>query len=61
MTMIKKASFILGIILALSAAFLMFNGSILGEDVTGPALVLGIVAIGLIASGKEGSQERNYQ
>ena len=44
---------ILGILLALTGAFLMWNGSILGENTTGIATVIGIVGIGLIAtSGK---------
>jgi hypothetical protein len=42
--------FVLGIILALIAAFLMFEGSILGENTTGIAIVIGIVGIGLIAT-----------
>ncbi|MFW9919098.1 MAG: hypothetical protein ACFFED_05835 [Candidatus Thorarchaeota archaeon] len=64
MRKIEKAYFLLGITLALVSAVLMFNGRLLGEDVTGFARVLGIVAICLIASGpgvlrrkKEISQE----
>jgi len=45
----QKASFILGIILCLIGAFLMFEGNILGENV-GWAIVIGIVGIGLIAT-----------
>jgi len=46
----QKASFILGIILCLIGAFLMFEGNILGENNTGIATVIGIVGIGLIAT-----------
>jgi Na+/H+ antiporter NhaD/arsenite permease-like protein len=49
----KKAFFIqliIGLILALIAAFFMFDGDILGENTTGIATVIGIVGIGLIAS-----------
>jgi len=46
----QKASFILGIILCLIGAFLMFEGNILGENNTGWAIVIGIVGIGLIAT-----------
>ena len=42
--------FILGLILSLAGAFLMFNGDILGENTTGIATVIGIVGIGLIAT-----------
>jgi len=40
----------IGIILALIAAFLMWDGDILGEDTTGIARVILIVGIGLIAT-----------
>ena len=43
-------SFVLGILLCLIGAFLMFEGSILGENTTGWAIVVGIVGIGLIAT-----------
>jgi len=49
----KKAFFIpliIGLIVALTAAFFMFDGHILGENTTGIATVLGIVGIGLIAT-----------
>ena len=46
---INKPLFILGILVALTGAFLMWNGSILGENTTGIATVIGIVGIGLIA------------
>jgi len=41
--------FIIGLVLALTDAFLMFDGDILGENTTGIATVIGIVGIGLIA------------
>jgi amino acid transporter len=49
----KKAFFvqwIIGLILALVAAFFMFDGDILGENTTGIATVIGIVGICLIAT-----------
>ena len=49
----KKAFFtqwIIGLILALTAAFFMFDGDILGENTTGIATVVGIVGICLIAT-----------
>lgn len=49
----KKAFFIpliIGLIVALTAAFFMFDGHILGENTTGIATVLGMVGIGLIAT-----------
>ncbi len=49
----KKAFFaplVIGLILALTAAFFMFDGDILGENTTGIATVVGIVGIGLIAT-----------
>jgi hypothetical protein len=42
--------FITGLALALTAAFLMFDGDILGENTTGIATVIGIIGIGLIAT-----------
>ncbi len=42
--------FITGLVLALTGAFFMFNGDILGENTTGIATVIGIVGIGLIAT-----------
>ena len=42
--------FITGLVLALTAAFFMFDGDILGENTTGIATVIGIVGIGLIAT-----------
>ncbi len=49
----KKAFFIqwiIGLILALTAAFFMFDGDILGENTTGIATIIGIVGICLIAT-----------
>jgi len=49
----KKAFFaqwIIGLILALIAAFFMFDGDILGENTTGIATVIGIVGLCLIAT-----------
>jgi len=42
--------FIIGLVLALTAAFFMFDGDILGENTTGIATVIGIVGICLIAT-----------
>ena len=42
--------FIIGLVLALTAAFFMFDGDILGENTTGIATVIGIIGIGLIAT-----------
>ena len=42
--------FIIGLVLALTAAFFMFDGNILGENTTGISTVIGIVGIGLIAT-----------
>ena len=49
----KKAFFIqwiVGLVLALTAAFFMFDGDILGENTSGIATIMGIVGICLIAS-----------
>ena len=49
----KKAFFIqwiIGLILALTAAFFMFDGDILGQNTTGIATVVGIVGLFLIAT-----------
>ena len=43
-------SFVLGITLCLIGAILMAEGSILGENTSGWAIVVGIVGIGLIAT-----------
>jgi len=46
----QYVSFVLGILLCLIGALLMFEGNILGERTTGVAIVIGIVGIGLIAT-----------
>jgi hypothetical protein len=40
----------IGVLVCLTGAFLMFNGSILGESTTGIATVVGIIGIGIITS-----------
>ncbi|MBN1761722.1 MAG: hypothetical protein JW878_01405 [Methanomicrobia archaeon] len=47
-----KVLFVLGLVLALTGAFLMWNGSILGERTISAAITLGIVGISLIATSK---------
>lgn len=42
---------ILGIIIALFGAFVMWHGSIFGENNSGIATIIGIIGIGLIATG----------
>jgi L-asparagine transporter-like permease len=44
------AQFIIGLILALTAAFFEFDGDILGENTTGISTIIGIVGISLIAT-----------
>jgi hypothetical protein len=49
----KKAFFaqwIIGIVIALTAAGFMFDGDILGQNTTGISTVMGIVGISLIAT-----------
>jgi hypothetical protein len=46
----EYVSFVLGISLCLIGAFLMVEGSILGERTTSIATILGIVGIGLIST-----------
>jgi len=49
----KKAFFaqwIIGVVIALTAAAFMFDGDILGENTTGISTVMGIVGISLIAT-----------
>jgi hypothetical protein len=41
---------VLGIIVALIGASIMFHGSIFGERTTGIAIVIGIIGIGIIAT-----------
>ena len=42
--------FVLGIIVALIGAVIMFHGSIFGEDNAGIASVIGMIGIGIICS-----------
>ena len=42
--------FVVGIIVALIGAFVMFHGSIFRENNSGIATVIGIIGIGIIAS-----------
>jgi len=46
----QHAILVLGVSVCLMAAFLMFEGNILGENNTGWASVIGIVGIGLIGT-----------
>ncbi len=48
----KKILFVLGILICLAGAGLMFDGAILGETTTNVATVLGITGISLIATQK---------
>jgi hypothetical protein len=45
-----KIQFVIGIIVVLIGAVIMFEGSILGDNNTGIATVIGIIGIGLIAT-----------
>jgi len=49
----KTTLFLLGILICLTGAALMFDGAILGETTTNVASVLGITGIGLIATSTE--------
>ena len=49
----KQVLFALGILLALIGAFLMWDGSILGERTLPAAITLGIVGVVLIATSKK--------
>ncbi len=42
--------FVVGIIVALIGAFIMFHGSIFRENNSGIATIIGIIGIGIIAS-----------
>ena len=44
------AQWIIGLVVALTAAIFMFDGDILGENTAGISTVLGIIGIGLIAT-----------
>jgi len=46
----RNALFVLGVLICLAGAALMFDGAILGETTTNIAIVLGITGIGLIAT-----------
>jgi hypothetical protein len=48
----RKILFVLGILICLAGAALMFDGAVLGETTTNIATVLGITGIGLIATQK---------
>ncbi len=48
----RKILFVLGILICLAGAGLMFDGAILGETTTNVATVLGITGICLIATQK---------
>ena len=45
-----KSLFVLGLVLALIAAIIMFEGNLFGERTTGIATVIGIIGICLIAT-----------
>jgi len=49
----EKKQFWAGLVLALIGAALMFEGSVLGENTTSIATVIGIVGIVLIATSKK--------
>ena len=53
----KQVLFALGILLALIGAFLMWDGSILGERTLPAAITLGIVGVVLIATSKKKNPE----
>ena len=54
----EYVSFVFGILLCLIAALFIFEGSILGENTTGWATVIGIVGIGLIGTSGVGFSAR---
>ena len=47
---LSKFQFVLGILIALTGAAIMFHGDVFGENNSGIAIVIGIVGIGLIAT-----------
>ena len=49
----RNILFVLGILICLAIAGLMFDGAILGETTTNVAIVVGIIGIGLIAVSTE--------
>jgi energy-converting hydrogenase Eha subunit H len=49
----KVFQFVLGIVVALAGAAVMFHGNVFGEEYnTGIAIALGIVGIGMIATSR---------
>ena len=50
----KHAMVALGVLVCLIGAFIMWDGSILGENTTGIATVLGITGIGIISRYQRG-------
>jgi hypothetical protein len=54
----RKILFVLGILICLAGAGLMFDGAILGET-TNVAIVVGIIGMGLIATSTETRAIRN--
>ena len=50
MKKLNKIKFVLGVLICLFGAVLMFDGAILGETTANIATVLGIIGMGLIAS-----------
>ena len=58
---VNKPLFISGLLLSLTGAFLMWNGSILGENTTGIATVIGIVGIGLISTSSVSGKSKKIQ
>ena len=53
----RRILFVLGVLICLAGAGLMFDGAILGET-TSVATVLGITGMGLIATQKNNKQRR---
>jgi len=50
---LSKFQLILGILIALTGAVIMFHGNIFGENNSGIAIITGIVGISLIATSKK--------
>jgi len=48
----SKTQFVIGLLFALSSAYMMFDGSVLGDNTIGYASVVGIIGLGLIAASK---------
>jgi hypothetical protein len=49
----RKILSVLGILICLAGATLMFDGAVLGETTTNVAIVLGITGMGLIATSSQ--------